>query len=658
MKNMATLALMALAASVVAGPASAAGSDWAALPEWKFENGRKATSVIEQEIRDASLEQYPSIEAKLLGVLAAPKATDDSRAFVCRMLRQVGSARCVSAVAPLLADEKLSYFARLTLEGMPDLTAGAALREAIGKAHGSVKVGLIGSVGARRDRQAVGQLAPLVNDGDAAVAAAAIGALGKIADPEAARVLAGAKATEPLEACLADARLCCADGMLAAGQADKAAAIYRQILDTQKRPAVRQAALRGVVTAEGGKSVPLLMEVLKGNDVALKQVAGELGALASGQEATKQLSDGLAALPPQEQAVVIRTLAVRGDKVALAGIVPLVKSSDPAVSKAAIEAVGILGGVEHVPLLLEAGAVDALVTIADPRVDETLMKQAGSAGAGQARVIVAVLARRHCTVALPTFMEMAKSADPATSRDALKAVGVMGQADQLQPLAQIIKSGSPPVASGALRAYVAVALRESDADGRAQPLLAIYPDVGVETRAMILGCLSGLGGPKALETARASGADKDERIQDAAVRALSNWPTAEAAADVLEIARHGAKPAHQILALRGYIRMASLAGSDKAIEMVATAGPLAQRPEEKKQILAALGNIASVESFKMASGYLKDDRVKEEAAAACVSIAGRIYPKNPQDVRPVLEDIVRMNLSGQTTANARKILGM
>jgi len=189
--------------------------------------------------------------------LAAVLSTDVSRAakdFVCRKLSIIGTADSVPALAPLLLDEKLSHMARYALERMPCEEAVAAMREALPKAKGLVKVGIINSLGVRRDAQSTAALIKLLGDGDKQVVASAAAALGSIATPEAAKALQQfqKKAPEGLEIAAADACLICAERLLDAGKKLEAMAIYKQ-LSTSTIKHVRVAAMRGLLSAAGAK---------------------------------------------------------------------------------------------------------------------------------------------------------------------------------------------------------------------------------------------------------------------------------------------------------------------------------------------------------------------------------------------------------------------
>jgi HEAT repeat protein len=121
--------------------------------------------------------------AKLAAILKDPNGSVYAKAKACQRLAVVGDRAAVPALAALLANEQLSHYARTALEPMPGPEAGDALRAALGKAKGRLLVGVINSLGVRRDAKAIPALGSLLHGPDAEVAAAATAALARIRRP-------------------------------------------------------------------------------------------------------------------------------------------------------------------------------------------------------------------------------------------------------------------------------------------------------------------------------------------------------------------------------------------------------------------------------------------------------------------------------------------
>lgn len=122
-----------------------------------------AWSVREQVIATPP-EGRERAEEKLLSALAVSGRTDAGLAFICQMLAMVASAKSVPALAPLLRDAQTADSARYALERIVGPDADTAFRDALGALTGTVKAGLIGSIGVRGDAAAKSALAALKDD--------------------------------------------------------------------------------------------------------------------------------------------------------------------------------------------------------------------------------------------------------------------------------------------------------------------------------------------------------------------------------------------------------------------------------------------------------------------------------------------------------------
>ncbi len=196
------------------------------------------------------------LESRLVAALQSELSLD-AQEYVCRKLAMVGTAAAVPSLAALLVKKEISHMARFALERIPAAEASQVLRDALPKVSGPVKIGVISSLGTRRDAAAVHALGGLLKDGDAAVARAAALALGIIGNSDAVNELQVALVPqgEPAvgsqgaskSATIIDALLSCAEAMLASNQLADASAIYKAFDKTSQPRLVRLAAARGLL---------------------------------------------------------------------------------------------------------------------------------------------------------------------------------------------------------------------------------------------------------------------------------------------------------------------------------------------------------------------------------------------------------------------------
>ncbi|MBI3865733.1 MAG: HEAT repeat domain-containing protein [Planctomycetia bacterium] len=190
-------------------------------------------------------EARKDLESRLLAALKSD-ISRDAKDYVCRVLTLVGSAAAAPVLSKLLADENHSHMARFALERIPAPEAADALRDALPKLPAKLKIGAISSIGNRGDAHAVSALKGLLEDGDAAVARAAAAALGHIGNAAAEQALRAAHPSSGVvQQAVIDARLACAESLLAVGNAGEALAVYDSLAGDQQPRLVRLAATRG-----------------------------------------------------------------------------------------------------------------------------------------------------------------------------------------------------------------------------------------------------------------------------------------------------------------------------------------------------------------------------------------------------------------------------
>ena len=222
-----------------------------------FDWGADATPLAKIDAAVVACHGQESLTADLekrLGAIVAGQASRAAKEYACRKLSMIGTAASVPVLAPRLTDPAESHMARFALERIPAPAADDALRQALKATRGDLAIGMISSLANRRDAASVPALVALLG-GDPKTAAAAAAALGRIATPEAAAALAAATpAAGPVAEAVIDARLACADAMLAAGDRAAAKAIYQSLAaaigdapKTHRARAIRVAAKGGLL---------------------------------------------------------------------------------------------------------------------------------------------------------------------------------------------------------------------------------------------------------------------------------------------------------------------------------------------------------------------------------------------------------------------------
>jgi len=196
--------------------------------------------------------------AALIGILTDTGSSEYQKAKACQRIGELGAKEAVPALSALLGDEHLSAYARYGLEPIGDASAADALRAALSKLKGNLLIGVINSIGKRRDSKASPMLVRMIYHSGGEVAPAAVAALGSIGGSTSAKELrtALAKTTGTTRAAVADAALVCTERLLEEGKRDDALALYTTLSAPGVPKPARLAAMHGTIREETSLSRP------------------------------------------------------------------------------------------------------------------------------------------------------------------------------------------------------------------------------------------------------------------------------------------------------------------------------------------------------------------------------------------------------------------
>lgn len=196
--------------------------------------------------------------AALIRILTDASMPEFKKAKACQRSGELGAKEAIPALSALLADEHLSVYARYGLEPMSDPSADDALRAALSKLTGNRLIGVINSIGKRRDEKAGPALAKLIYGSDSGVARAAAAALGSIGGLMSVKELqaALAKTSGMTRMAVADASLVCAERLVADGERGQALALYTALSAPDIPKPARLAAMQGIIREETSTSRP------------------------------------------------------------------------------------------------------------------------------------------------------------------------------------------------------------------------------------------------------------------------------------------------------------------------------------------------------------------------------------------------------------------
>jgi len=430
--------------------------------------------------------------------------------------------------------------------------------------------------------------------------------------------------------------------------------------------------LQSIATGQPNHEVvKMVITALKGDDPAMQTAAIALVREIPGPEVTRALAEELPNLPPAAQVQLLAALADRGDRIALPAVIQATKVENISIRVAALKAMGQLGDTSSVLLLAQTAATskaeeqkaarESLYRLRGPDINQAILANIQSAEPEVKVELIRSIAQRHIVAGTQTLFKAAQDPDLKVQRESFKVLKVIADPNDLPALVELlINVPSESVRGEAEKTVAAVAHKISDKNHQAEAVLARLPSVeGVKTRCSLLSVLGRIGDDSALPVLRTALNSNDEKVKDAAIRALSDWPSPEPLTDLLQIAQSSDNQVHRILALRGFVRLLGLESDrpiGKTIEMYRKAISLAPNEAEKKRVLSGLAEVKSLESLQMSAEYLDDSDLCLEAELAVVMIASDIYRSFGQQTKRVLQKVVETTESDTLRQQAQEII--
>jgi HEAT repeat protein len=611
-------------------------------------------------------------ERALIQVLRS-NSPPGEKAIACKKLAIYGSDEAVPALAGLLAEERFASWARIALEAIPGAAPDKALRKAAGKLHGKLLVGVINSIGVRRDAKSVGVLVRKLNEKDPEVASAAAVALGEIGGMRAGEALRRAlgKAPESVRPAIAEGCVRCAQNFLAGANRAEAVKLYDAV---RQSAAPRQRILegiRGAILARGSEGVPLLLQQLQSNDRECFGIGLRVARELPGPEATEAVAGAFGRATPERRPLLLLALADRGDAAAAPVVTEAARSGEKRVRRAAIEILDSAGDPSSLPVLLvdatnedpeiAQASLAALARLAGNDVDSELIARLQDSSGRMRQTLITLAALRGIEKALPLIVQSVGDPDPAMRSAAIQALTALGGKNEVAQLAQALEKSEIPAERAHIE-NVLVTLSGRVGSNCVPSLLPLLQRAEEENRKAALHALAAAGGSDALAAVAAATGDKDPSFQDEAVRTLCTWPNAwpedaAVAEPLLHTAKTDGNVSHQILALRGYLQF--LLGDEKLkpddkLDKMREILPLLQRPEEKITAIAVLQGIPAAAALDLLGAFAGEPAVADEACAALVQAATQKTPSLSKDHR---QKALQLAAQKSTKEDTRKKAG-
>lgn len=629
--------------------AAQAEAAWEEMPKYEPGQDQKALLamnwVVINAMNDAN--QRVATAARLAKVLQDSSTTPTARQFICAQLYRIGTEKEVPAVAPLLLDPATTDTARLFLERVNSEASIAALRNALGKLEGHALTGVANSLSLLQDAASVDKIIALTKSPDTAVALAAWRALGNFGSDAAANFLIDSlkqadKACPAVEAAAVRTAILRASS----GKQDKAMEIYRLLAEDKRSLGARQAGFRALFAyAPEEQKAAMIARWSNASDSALQNVVISQMTALSDAALEKALTQ--TAIGDKVQIALTEELAARQGEKMLPEMLKAADGGDPAKVQMALRFLGSVGDPRVIPVLIKALSSDE----ANQRIAADALAQRPKEVVGPALLealntrtdvreqLVDILKKLKYYEAIDPLAKLARSEDPAVYEgavDGLRAICDPDEPDLKRMFALYLDVPAGAQRDCVARAIVHICAKNPKVSDRATILLGFvdrHRNANQEDfQAAVLPLLGRLGTDAVYKRIQPLLNSPRPELSAAAVRALCNWPTAQHADAIRDLATKSESTTFRSQALRAYIRVVTLPSDRPETEtlgMLKMAMKVADNSDNKNLALSRASSARSLESVDWAAGYLDDPELAQTACRAIVDLAHHRFLRQP-----------------------------
>jgi HEAT repeat protein len=631
----------------------------------------------------------PGAEAERKAVAQAiianlgPGVPSGARVWLISALQTIGKGEAIAPLQAILAsdaDPLLRESARRALEANPHVNAKRALREALPGSRGDLRIGIIRSLGVRRDILATGLLMDAAGEDDPEVKLAAIEALASIGEISAVQVIESSltRLEGAPRARAERAYLRLGDSLVRNKERGPARRIYIRAMEMG--PTARSAALLGFARAALQNEIPRILDALADPEPEVRGAALEAISVFPGGVMTEAILGRLdAGGSPAARSALLAALAARGEVGVPAVLVKAAEGEKDAGVRASAMRLLVRFGEQNESAATPMGsevarvALDALRSEGDARaaaeevlsrfpgelVTEAIVPALGKAGDEGSRAgLIRILGERRDPRAVPALSAAALDRAPAVRVAALRALGRAGDPGAVPVLLAGLRSEDAAEREAAEAALMRIRGPEAGQAIATALAAAAGPGGTPAQRSALLRILGARRDPSARPLLESALQEKDPALRLAAIEGLSRLEDLSAIPLLLEAAEKSAGDV-QSASVRGALRLASSLGREKpadAEKVYLKALDLAKSDDDRRAALAGLAEVAGPDSLERITALLEKGPLQRAATRAALRAVERLPREREEAAKEIYRRILESDPDEDTARRAARRL--
>ena len=575
-------------------------------------------------------------------------ATFDSKQFVCRELRIIGTEKSVPTLTEMLLDEKTTDIARYALEDIPGEAVDKALIELLPNATKKVQLGIMNTLAVRKSASSVSTISALLKSTDDDISTTAASALGQIGNEECIKVLTPYlnSKNKVLRNSVLDSYLLCVDELVTQNKMKEANKFYTDLHNQDIPFIIKQATLVGIINSSENKSTEIL-ERIKSEPNELRSIPiSKIRELPENSDITN-FAKLLPTLKPGNQIQLLSVIEDRGDKSVKPHVLKTLDACIMEVRIASIRTLTNIGDDTDVIKLATIAATKtgdearyartALDLLSGDKVNQTITNSIATSNNGIRIELIKAVGTRNINSAFSSIIEYANSADNKTKTATLKSLADISTIDNVPALIDIlIAQQSNSDRKKVERTISKVLAKFPNTNGSTPIIKKINSDINKDNNSSLLRLLGFTGDAAAFKVLRIELKSSDEQIKIAAINGLSNWTSAKPLGDLRRHTIMAKNDKVRAPALKGFTKFISMDNSltdEQKVEMYKISLQFSKSSNERNIALDGIGHIdcfASLETIKL---YVNQPDVKQTVDDGINRVSWHMFEKDPERVK-------------------------
>ena len=575
-------------------------------------------------------------------------ATFDSKQFICRELRIMGSEKSVPTLTEMLLDEKTTDIARYALEDIPGEAVDEALIKSLSTATKKVQLGIMNTLAVRKSANSVSAIGELLKSPDNDISTTAASALGQIGNEECIKALTPYlnSKNKVLRNSVLDSYLLCVDELVKQNKMKEANKFYNDLHKQDIPFIIKQATLVGIINSSENKSKEIL-ERIKSEPNELRFIAiSKISELPENADLSS-FAKLLPTLKPSNQIQLLSVFEDRGDK----RVKPYVlKTLDACIMEVRIASIRTLTNIGDDTDVIKLATIAATKTGDESRyasaalnllngkkVNQTIAKSIATSNNSIRIELIKAIGTRNIKSGFNNIIEYANSDDSKTKSETLKSLSEISTLENLPALIDIlVEQKNNSNRKKVERTISKVLAKFPNANGSTPIIKALNSDIDKDNKSSLLRLLGFTGDAKALQILRKEIKSNDEQIKIAAINGLSNWTTAEPLNDLKQSTISAKNEKVRAPALKGFTKFISMDNSltdVQKVEMYKVSLQYAKTSNERNIALNGIGRIdcfASLETIKL---FINQEDVKQTVDDGINRVSWHLHQDDPERVK-------------------------